>query len=133
NTALPTFVAPSVGPAGTTIVFDLTVTDPHTLTGPDSVSIHVSNVNQIPVANAGLDQTVNENTLVTLNGTDSTDPDLDLLHFTWSQTAGPPVALTGGTTANPTFTAPSVGAGGTTLTFQLVVSDGQVRCAAGPV
>lgn len=133
NTALPTFVAPTVGPAGATIVFDLTVTDPHTLTGSDSVSIHVTNVNHIPVANAGPDQTVNENTLVTLNGAGSTDPDLDALSYSWTQIAGPSVALTGGTTANPTFTAPSVGAGGTTLTFRLVVSDGQVSSVADTV
>jgi len=133
NTAMPTFTAPTVGPAGDTIVFDLTVTDPHTLTGSDSVSIHVSNVNQIPVANAGLDQTVDENTLISLNGTGSDDPDMDTLSFTWTQTAGPSVTLTGGTTANPTFTAPLVVGGGTTLTFQLVVSDGQASSAEDTV
>ena len=133
NTAQPTFVAPTVVPAGATIVFDLTVTDPHTLTGSDSVSVFVTHVNQIPVANAGLDQTVNESTQVTLNGTGSTDPDLDALSYSWTQIAGPSVALTGGTTANPTFTAPSVGAGGTTLTFRLVVSDGQVNSVVDTV
>jgi len=127
NSASPTFTAPTVGPAGDTIVFDLTVTDPHNLTGSDSVSIHVSNVNQIPVANAGPDQTVDEITLVTLNGTGSFDPDLDTLLFTWTQTVGPLVSLTGANTASPTFTAPSVGVGGTTLTFKLVVSDGQAN------
>lgn len=133
NTVLPTFVAPSVGAGGATIVFDLTVTDPHNLTGPDSVSIHVTNLNQVPVANAGSDQTVNENTLVTLNGTLSADPDLDALSFTWTQTAGPLVTLTGGTTASPTFTAPAVGAGGMMFTFRLVVSDGQASSAADTV
>lgn len=133
NTVLPTFVAPNVGSAGATIVFDLTVTDPRNLTGPDSVSIHVTNLNQTPVANAGPDQTVNENTLVTLNGTLSADPDLDALSFTWTQTAGPLVTLTGGATASPTFTAPAVGAGGMMFTFRLVVSDGQVSSAADTV
>jgi|CXWL01.1.fsa_nt_gi hypothetical protein len=133
NTVLPTFVAPSVGAGGATIVFDLTVTDPHNLTGPDSVSIHVTNLNQVPVANAGPDQTVNENTLVTLNGTLSADPDLDALSFTWTQTAGPLVTLTGGTTASPTFTAPAVGAGGMMFTFRLVASDGQASSAADTV
>ena len=133
NTMLPTFVAPSVGAGGATIVFDLTVTDPHNLTGPDSVSIHVTNLNQIPVANAGPDQTVNENTAVTLNGTLSADPDLDALQFTWTQTAGPLVTLTGGTTASPTFTAPAVGAGGMMFTFRLAVSDGQASSAADTV
>lgn len=133
NTIVPTFVAPSVGAGGATIVFDLTVTDPHNLTGPDSVSIHVTNLNQIPVANAGPDQTVNENTAVTLNGTLSADPDLDALSFTWTQTAGPLVTLTGGTTASPTFTAPAVGAGGMMVTFRLAVSDGQASSAADTV
>jgi hypothetical protein len=127
NTVTPSFVAPNVGPAGGTLVFDLTVTDPHALTGSDSVSIHISNLNQSPTADAGLDQTVNENAVVTLNGTGSTDPDLDTLHFTWSQTGGPLVPLTGAATASPTFTAPPVGVGGVTLTFQLAVSDGQVN------
>jgi hypothetical protein len=133
NTALPTFTAPTVGPAGETLVFNLTVTDPHNLTGPDSVSVHVSNVNQPPTANAGLDQTVNENTLVTLNGTGSHDPDLDTLNFTWTQTAGLSVVLTGANTASPTFTAPLVGAGGNTLTFRLVVSDGPLSSVANTV
>jgi hypothetical protein len=131
--AQPTFVAPTVGSAGATLVFDLTVKDPHNLTGPDSVSIHVSNINQSPVANAGPDQTVNENSAVALNGTGSSDPDLDTLHFTWTQTGGPPVTLTGNTVANPAFTTPLVGAGGAILTFQLVVSDGQASSAADTV
>jgi hypothetical protein len=41
--------------------------------------------------------------------------------------------LTGANTAQPTFTAPEVGAGGATLTFQLVVSDGQAFSAADQV
>ena len=133
NTILPTFVAPTVGAGGATIVFDLTVTDPQTLTGPDSVSVFVTNVNQPPLANAGPDQTVNENTLVTLNGTGSLDPDLDALSYSWTQIAGPGVALTGGTTANPTFTTPSVVGGGTTITFRLIVSDGQASSAPDTV
>lgn len=133
NTAHPTFTAPAVGATGATLVFDLTVTDPHNLTASDSISVFVTNINQNPVANAGPDQTVSENTAVTLNGTASYDPDLDTLHFTWTQTAGPPVALTGANTANPTFTAPAVGAGGATLTIQLVVSDGQASSAPDTV
>jgi len=133
NTPMPNFVAPNVGPAGATLVFDLTVTDPHTLTGSDSVSIHISNLNQSPTADAGPDQTVNESTVVTLNGSGSSDPDLDALSFNWLQTGGPLVTLTGGTTASPNFTAPSVGVGGVTLTFRLIVSDGQASSAADTV
>lgn len=133
NTFMPTFTAPTVGPAGATLVFDLTVRDSHNLTGSDSVSIFVTNLNQTPTANAGPDQTVNETAAVTLNGTLSADPDLDTLNFTWTQTAGLSVVLTGANTASPIFTAPSVAGGGTTLTFRLIASDGQASSAADTV
>lgn len=80
--------------------------------------------NNPPNANAGIDQTVNEGTLVNLNGTASNDPDADPLTYIWTQTAGPSVTLTGVTTATPSFTAPLVGSN-QVCTFQLAVSDGQ--------
>lgn len=133
TTATPFFSAPSVGAGGATVMFDLTVTDARNLTGPDSMSVFVTNVNQVPVANAGPDQTRNELTLVTLNGGASSDPDMDLLSYTWTQTGGTAVSLTGANTQSPTFTAPNVGVGGTPLTFQLVVHDGQVGSAEDSV
>ena len=57
TTATPFFSAPSVGAGGATVMFDLTVTDARNLTGPDSISVFVTNVNQVPVANAGPDRT----------------------------------------------------------------------------
>ncbi len=133
NTATATFTAPPVGSAGATITFDLTVTDPRNLTGSVPVSVVVTNLNQIPIANAGASQTVNELTSVTLNGAASSDPDLDPLTYSWSQVSGTVVTLAGGTTAAPTFTAPNVGVGGASLTFQLVVSDGQANSAPAQV
>lgn len=133
NTATPFFTAPSVGAGGATLVFDLTVTDPHLLTGSDSVAVNVTNVNQIPVAHAGADQTRNEHTLVTLDGSASYDPDLDALSYTWTQTGGPSVVLTGGSGPSPTFTAPEVGPGGALITFQLVVHDGHASSVADAV
>jgi hypothetical protein len=79
--------------------------------------------NTPPVANAGTDQTVNEGTAgVTLNGGSSTDSDGTITSYSWRQTAGPTVTLTGANTATPSFTAPSVTAD-TTLTFSLTVTD----------
>ncbi len=78
-----------------------------------------------PVANAGMDQTVPSNAGVSLDGSASTDPDMapNPLTYAWTQTAGPTVTLTGGTSATPNFVAPSVMVD-TTLTFQLTVNDG---------
>ena len=132
NTSVATFTAPSVGAAGATITFDLTVWDGG-LAGSVPVSVAVTNVNHVPVANAGPSQTVNELTPVTLNGSASVDPDLDLLTYAWNQVSGPLVPLTGVTTVSPTFTAPNVGPGGAALTFQLLVSDGRASSAPAQV
>jgi pimeloyl-ACP methyl ester carboxylesterase len=77
-----------------------------------------------PVANAGLDQTVNEGDLVRLDGTKSVAPEGNPLTYWWTQTAGPSVTLSDPTAATPTFRAPFVRSP-TLLTFQLTVSDGQ--------
>lgn len=77
-----------------------------------------------PVASAGEDQSVPEGTLVTLDGSGGTPSCSDPV-YTWTQLAGMAVTLDVTDPAMPTFTAPLVPMGGETLTFQLVVSDGQ--------
>jgi len=74
-----------------------------------------------PVANAGVDQTAASGALVTLTGTASGNP---APTFSWAQTAGPAVILTGAATATATFTAPTV-AVATTLTFALTATNSQ--------
>src|SRR3989441_2274838 len=133
NTATPTFTAPSVGPSGSTLTFKLTVSDGKGGTATDTVDVIVQNINQPPVANAGPDQTVSEGSPVGLNGAASSDPDNDTLSHSWTQTAGPTVTLSNSNTATPTFTAPSVGPSGSTLTFKLTVSDGKGGTATDTV
>ena len=77
--------------------------------------------NQAPTAKAGPDQTVASDAAnVGFDGTGSSDPDGDALDYSWTQTGGPSVTLSGANTATPSFTAPS---GPATLTFQLEVCD----------
>lgn len=60
-----------------------------------------------PVADAGPDQTVQSGAAVTLDASNSTDPDGDELTFSWSQAAGTEVTLALAE-EKATFTAPSV-------------------------
>jgi hypothetical protein len=78
--------------------------------------------NQPPVANAGVDQSVSPNTKVTLDGRGSADPDNgpQPLTYSWAQTGGTTVTLTGTQTAQPSFTPTAAGS----YTFKLTVSDG---------
>ena len=67
---LLSFTAPSIK-ADTKLLFNLTVTDNHGATSkPETVAVTIQNVNIPPgVADAGTDQTVNENmTGINLNG-----------------------------------------------------------------
>jgi len=77
--------------------------------------------NQSPVADAGPDQTVHTDSMVTLDGSGSTDPDASLpLTYQWTQTGGLPVTLSDSTAVKPTFIAPG---DPTVLTFTLTVTD----------
>ncbi len=136
NTAAPTFTAPPVGPTGhpsltETLTFELTVSDSMpanycgtTLTSNDLVTVVIENLNTSPEADAGADQSVNQFAVVTLDGTNSSDPDSDSLTYTWTQLSGTAAPLTGANTATPGFIAPGVLSGSIVLTFRVLVADG---------
>jgi hypothetical protein len=114
----PTFTAPS-DPA--VLTFTLAVTDSLGLPDPTPDEVVVTVNNQPPVADAGLDQSVDTDTSVQLDGGGSYDPDGDLpLTYLWTQTAGPLVTLSDPAAVSPTFTAPS---DPTLLAFTLAVTD----------
>jgi hypothetical protein len=122
NTATAHFTAPNV-PA--TYTLKLTVSDGE-FTSEDFVMVAVAHVNHAPIADAGLDQSVPEGTGVQLDGSASGDEDSDTLTYSWMQTGGTGVILSGANTSMPTFTAPGVGPAGEDLTFELTVNDGHV-------
>jgi YVTN family beta-propeller protein len=85
------------------------------------VNITVTPVNDIPVSDAGSEQSVVSSSFVTLDGSNSFDVDGDSITYHWIQTSGSPVTLTDNTSASPLFTAPTID---DTLSFMLTVSDG---------
>lgn len=130
-TVQPTFTAPAVD-VDTVVAFVVTVGDGIASSSAPTL-VTVRNVNRAPVAAAGPDQAVDERTVVTLDGTASSDADPGTtLVSAWSQTAGPPVALLGPGSSRPSFNAPEVAAD-TQLTFSLVVGDGLASSPADTV
>ena len=87
----------------------------------DTATITISPINDIPIANAGSDQSVNPSTSVTLDGSQSSDVDGDSVTYSWIQTSGTPVTLSDDTIVNPQLSTPS---SENTLSFMLTVSDG---------
>jgi hypothetical protein len=124
------FVTP-VNNTAQVLVFRYSVTD-GTTTVTDDVSVFL-NANRAPVANAGSNRNgVSSGSLVTLDGTGSTDPEGLALTYSWSQVAGTSVTLTGATTATPSFTTPLT-AVGLSLGFRLTVTDPQGKTATSNV
>lgn len=76
----------------------------------------------LPIASAGEDQSVAENSPVTLDGSGSSDPQQQSLVYQWSQLAGPTVTLSNPFAALTSFTAPNV-LQSVSLTFKLTVTD----------
>ncbi|MDP2336788.1 MAG: CARDB domain-containing protein [Bacteroidota bacterium] len=90
----------------------------------------LQSTNRAPNAYAGTNQTVDENTSVTLDGSGSSDPDKDVLTYNWTAPSG--ITLSSATVVKPTFTAPEVTTD-QTYTFNLVVNDGKVNSTVSQV
>jgi PKD repeat protein len=98
----------------------------------DIGALEFATPNQPPVADAGPDQTVARGTLVTLDGTQSSDPEGAPLTFSWtilSQPTGSSVTLSNPNSATPTFTPLRPGS----YVIQLIVNDGQLDSAPDTV
>jgi hypothetical protein len=124
SSATPSFTAPEVGSAGETLTFELTVTDNDRGTGTDTVDIVVQNVNQPPTAELAAETPIFEGETSALDASGSTDPDGDVLTYTFELTSGPgSIDQDGSPTA--TYNAPSdVEGTEDTATIQVTVDDG---------
>ncbi len=104
--------------------FELVVNDGSLNSSPDSVTIIANTVNATPIADAGSDQNIPTGSLVTLDASNSYDPDVDdTLTYYWSVNSKPngsSMSLSNSNAVNPTFTADLEGS----YILQLLVSDG---------
>ena len=106
-----------------TYFFVATAYDTEGLESDYSEELIYGTVNHPPVADAGSDQEVDEGETVTLDGSNSTDPDNGIASYLWTQTTGSSVTLSDPTATKPTFVTPPVNVNETTLTFHLTVED----------
>jgi hypothetical protein len=92
--------------------------------------------NPPPIASAGLPQSVFMGDSVTLDGSGSSDGNHggSITSYQWTQPGGTQVTLSNATSANPTFTAPSVVPyPGEVLTFQVTVTSSRGTTASDDV
>jgi hypothetical protein len=125
----PAFVADVAG----SYVLRLVVSDGSLPSDPAAtVTITAAVGNVAPVARAGDNQYVTTNTVVTLDGSKSSDANGDLITYQWSFVSKPDgsgATLSSATAAMPTFTPDVAGS----YVVQLVVSDGKLSSALASV
>ncbi len=112
--------------------YKLTVTDNDGATGSDTVTITVNAApNEPPVANAGSNKTITLPTnSVSLDGSNSSDPDGTIAAYSWKQVSGPSTAtITNGNTATPVVSGLVAGQ----YMFQLTVTDNSGATATAQV
>jgi mono/diheme cytochrome c family protein len=121
----------STSPGDVMIQASYTLDNGNTIAQEVVVTVVDSAENAAPVANAGDDQNVSTGTLVTLDGSQSSDVNNDPLTYSWvlSTPGGSNAALSDPTIFNPTFT-PDVDG---TYVAELVVNDGAQDSAPSSV
>ena len=120
TSAKPTFTADLAG----TYTVSLVVNDGKDNSPASTASVFSSVSNSAPVANGGTNQSVAVGSVVTLDGTASSDANRDSLTYKWSLSnvpAGSGATLSSVISPNPKFTADLAG----TYTAILIVNDGK--------
>ncbi len=119
----PEFTAPFVS-ENTTFTITLIVSDGTNESDPSEVKITVLQINHPPVADAGENLNYVEGSSVSLDGSNSFDPDSDAISFKWISLDG--IILFNNTSAYPSFILPQVTTN-TNYRFTLVVNDAAVN------
>ncbi|WP_054112775.1 PKD domain-containing protein [Marinagarivorans algicola] len=127
QTATPSFAPVIAG----SYVFSLVVNDGDKSSLPSTVVVTVKEPNIAPAADAGQNRRVYLGDTVTLDGSNSIDPDggPNTITYQWQQISGNPVTLSDTTTAKPHFTADTLGK----VRFTLLVFDGELTSLASTV
>jgi len=122
-----TFTAPSVVNSKQ-VELTCSVSD-GTVTASDSLIVMVQNTLSLDiVANAGPDQIVNEKVKITLDGSQSFDPENQPLSYIWTQTSGEAVMINSENSVMTSFTSPTVANNEIKiLVFELMVYDDNGR------
>jgi preprotein translocase subunit SecF len=116
----PKFIADIAG----NYIISLLVNDGKVDSDQAAITITASSANASPVANAGVNQNVVIGSLVTLDGSSSSDANGDPLTYKWvllSKPTGSVATLTSATSAKSTFTADAEGS----YVATLIVNDGK--------
>jgi len=125
NSARTTFTAPHAGQLGSCLMFQLSVVDQAGLASDARSLVNITTSHNLPPhSHAGSNQKVEEGDLVTLEGSDCTDPEDAIFSYKWSQIYGPPVRLSDVDDVRTTFSAPVAKTSSSILVFQLTVTDG---------
>jgi hypothetical protein len=124
-TVSPSFTADKAG----NYVIRLVVNDGTVDSAASTVTVTASTTNIAPIANAGSDQNVVTGTVVTLNGSGSSDANGDSLTYAWTITSKPngsSASLSNSNVVNPTFTADKAG----NYVLSLIVNDGALNSSS---
>jgi chitinase len=94
-----------------------------TYMAPAPGPVTVVNNNHPPEAEAGVNKYVNAGDHVILDGSGTSDPDGDILSYTWIQKSGPTVELFNANSVQGSFTAPDSITDTSVMVFELNVTD----------
>jgi MYXO-CTERM domain-containing protein len=122
DTAKPSFTAPDVK-ASTELTFRLVVSDGSLTSDADTVTVTVTQSdNIVPVAKARIILS-GDQTSMTLDGSASSDADGDAITYKWEQTGGPAVTLNNANQAVLSVDVPELDGDSATFSFKLTVTD----------